>query len=193
MAERRMAWYRIALYAAVAALCVLVVLLARENRQLEDRLQTVSREQSAEGNIQVGDYLSEFAVTELDGSFTSLAFDGVDRESIVLLFTTTCSACQQNVDPWLELHERVRGRYRFAAIGIDDPELVRTFAEAHALPFEVFVPVDRQQFPETHHIVGVPQTLVVGSDGRVKDIRLGVLAKKFLEGFPSGRVLDSAS
>ena len=176
MPSKRIGLYPVALHLALATACVLVVLLARENRRLEKAL-VVSR--AAAGGIKVGDPLPEVAVTELDGSATALRFDDASRDTVVLVFTTTCSACEQNLGRWLDLHEQLGERYRFVAIGVDEPQATRAWSEEHGLPFRVVVPVDRRYFPESFGLTGVPQTIVVGADGRVKDVQLGVLPERW--------------
>jgi peroxiredoxin len=177
MSNKRLGWYAIVLHAVLVIFCLLILLLARENRRLEERL--VRAALAAVGGPEIDDLLPEVPVTELDGIEAVLAFDGQARETVLLVFTTTCPACQKNLEPWRDLHRRFGDRYRFVAVGLDPPEETRRFAEQHDLPYRVVVPADRSAFQRAYGIESVPQTLVVGADGRVKDVQPGVLPQSY--------------
>lgn len=180
MSTRQVSWYGFLIHGMTAALCVLVVLLARENHRLEDLLASLIQD-----NVEVGDHFPDIAVTGLDGGETTLSFEDAPNGSLVLVFSTTCPTCEENLDHWRELHERAGEHYRFAAIGIDEPATVRTYAEERSLPFDVFIPVSWRYFPKTYRIAVVPQTIVVGSDGVVKEVRTGMLPDDFLDRVPT--------
>ncbi|MEM7352391.1 MAG: redoxin family protein [Acidobacteriota bacterium] len=175
MEKQRSTRYRWLVYGAMAGLCVLVVLLAKENERLKDLLQSIIQDQVA-----AGDHLPGFAATGLAGDETWLSFDDEHRESIVLVFTTTCPSCEENVRNWQKLYQRAGDRYRFAAIGIDDPDVVRAYAEKTAMPFRVFTPTQWRIFPKSHRIAAVPLTLVVARDGRIKEAQVGILDDDFI-------------
>ncbi len=177
MRDKRVSWYGLGVHAVLAIACLLILLLARENRSLEERLASASL--ASAGGPKIHDLLPALPVADLEGAESVLAFDAVSRNSVVLVFTTTCPACQKNLEPWLDLHEAFGDRYRFVAVSFDPPEETRRYAEEHALPFPVVTPADRAAFQKAYSITGVPQTLVVGTDGRVIDTQAGVLPQTF--------------
>ena len=120
-------------------------------------------------------------VTDLDGLDSELAYDDSPRDSVVLVFTTTCPACQKNLGHWRDLHRRFGDRYRFVAVGLDSPEATRSWVEENDVPFQVVLPADRTSFRRDYGISSVPQTLVVSTDGRVKLTQPGVLSQEFLD------------
>lgn len=181
MSNKRFGGYAIGLHAVLVVFCFLILLLARENQRLEERLYRASL--AAAGGPEVHDLLPELPVTGLDGNDAVLTFDGLAQDSVVLVFTTTCPACQQNLEPWRDLHRRFGDRYRFVAVGLDSPEATRRFAEQNDLPFQVVTPADRSGFQRAYGITSVPQTLVVGRDGRVKDVQPGVLSQTYRDRF----------
>lgn len=181
MSDKRFGWYTIVLHAVLVSFCALILLLARENRRLEERLHRASV--AAAGGPEVHDLLPEMRVTELDGAESVLAFNDRTNDSVVLVFTTTCPACRKNLEPWRDLHRRFGDRYRFVAVGLDPPEATRRYVEEHDLPYRVVIPDDRSAFQRQYGIKGVPQTLVVGPDGRVKDVRPGVLPQAYWDRF----------
>ncbi len=177
MSNKRFSWYATGLHVALVALCLLTVLLARENRSLKDDLHSVSM--LAAGGPEVDDLVPAVPVTDLDGLDSELAYDDSARDSVVLVFTTTCPACRQNLGHWRDLHQRFGDRYRFVAVGLDSPKATRTWVEENDVPFQVVLPADRSSFRLEYGITSVPQTLVVSTDGRVKLTQPGVLPREF--------------
>lgn len=171
--------FRLGWVLAFVALSVLVVLLARQNQRLEVALQAAS--QRSVGGLAEGDTMPRLELAELDGRSMSLSFEGAARASLLLVFDTTCAACDQNMDRWLELYQRYGESYRFVAIGLDEPQATLDYARRHELPFQVVVPRD-PYFAGSVGIVGVPETLLVGTDGRVEALHLGVLPEDWRVG-----------
>ena len=151
------------------------ILLARENRDLKDRVYRASM--AAAAGPAVDDVLPAVPVTDLDGLESELVYDDPSRDSVVLVFTTTCPACHKNLERWRDLHQRYGESYRFVAVGLDPADETRRWAEQNDVPFEVVIPADRSSFQRDYGISSVPQTLVVGNDGRVK--LTGVLSPRF--------------
>ena len=177
MQGKKLNWYSLVIHSVLLTACVLILLLARENKQLEERLYQASL--AAAGGPEISEQLSDFAVTELDGDDSTLALAGLEQENVVLVFTTTCPACQKNVEPWRDLHQRLGDDYRFTAVSLDPLAATHQFADEYELPFRVVIPQDRSAFQEALNIKKVPQTLVVGMDGRVKVVQPGVLSEDF--------------
>ncbi|MEM7357231.1 MAG: TlpA disulfide reductase family protein, partial [Acidobacteriota bacterium] len=138
--------------------------------------------QHSAGGLAEGDTMPPLELAGLDGSTTSVTFEGAERESFLLVFDTSCAACDQNLDHWLDLHARYGERYRFLAISLDEPQATRDYAERKELPFEVVLPTD-PYFAGSVGIVGVPETVRVGRDGRVEALHLGVLPDDWLAWF----------
>ena len=176
MIPKSLSPYSIVLHVALLVFGVLVLLLARENRKLEEVLEATSLRTG--NSLESGQQLPDVAVIELDGRRSELSFQDA-ADSLLFLFTTTCSVCEENLDRWLDLHRRFDDRFQIVAIGLDDLEATRAYVEEHDLPFRVVVPADRQYFPTAFGVLGVPETILVGAGGEVKDIRLGVLKPDF--------------
>lgn len=169
--------YYIILHIALLAFGIQVLFLAKENRRLETVLETSS--QRAGANLESGQQLPDVAVVELDGQQSEIRFHDAAADSLLFVFTTTCSVCEDNLDRWLDLHQKFDDRFQIVAIGLDDLETTRAYVEQHDLPFRVVVPADRQYFPKAFGVIGVPETILVGAGGEVKDIRMGVLKPEF--------------
>ena len=168
----RFQWIRdLAGPAVLFALGLLVVLLAAENRRLEEALRIAA--QRSPGGLAVGDTLPDFEVADLDGRTAGSPL-AAKRPSLLFFFTTTCSTCDQNLGAWLDLHERYGEAFRVLGIGLDSPAAIREYADRHRMPFEVVVVSDPRTI-QGLGLVGVPDTLLVDGEGRVQARHLGVL------------------
>ena len=176
MAKRKTGFYGPFLHASLLGLAVVVLLLVDENRRLE-RAAQASRGEA----VQAGDLLPALTVHDLEGNATELTFEGGDRESLLLVFTTSCPACKENLPHWRQLWDRHADRYRIVGVAIDDLDSTRTYVAEHEMPFPVYVPESPREVPRRYGITGVPQTLHLGTDGRVKQSRLGVMNEDFAE------------
>lgn len=164
-------WYNITLHALLAVFAILVLVFASENR----RLKAAPMDNPRADLLAAGDPLPTVLVNELDGSVSELSFDSQDQETIAMFFTTTCGICRDNLGNWLDLYKRLGADHNFVAIGIDDPEEVRTYAARNSLPFRVVTPVNRPEFVKQFKVKGVPQTVLASADGRIRKVQLGRL------------------
>ncbi|MCH9651319.1 MAG: redoxin domain-containing protein [Deltaproteobacteria bacterium] len=162
----------LALYSLLLALTIVVALLARENRHLKDQLYSLSA--SAAGGLKVGHPLPQLETKALDGEDYLVRF-GPQSDSWVLVFSTTCKACTDNLESWKDLFRQGRDRYEFVAISIDPLEQTRTYARENNLPFRVVTPKEPSFFDQMYGVEGVPLTIRVGPNGRVLESYPGIL------------------
>lgn len=170
-------WCPSTLHVLVIGLAVVVVLLTQKSHLLEKNL-LVASSAIADG-VEIGDRVPVLPATEIDGGETLLRFDDDDRETVLLVFDTSCPGCTKNLAPWLELYRQHDDEYRFVAISLDDVATTRRYAERNELPYPVVV-ADRRFFSRMYGIVGVPTTLVINRTGRVIDVQTGRPVDGFL-------------
>ncbi len=161
-------WYSVFLHGLLIVFAALALLLAAENR----RLKAAPAAGQGPELLATGTALPAVSVNELDGSQSELRFDG-QRETVAMLFTTTCGVCEDNLSNWLDLYERLGADLDFVAIGLDDPPAVRDYADRKSLPFRVVTPENKLDFVKRFKARGVPLTILADAAGRVKKIQIG--------------------
>ena len=182
MSFRNIPWYSTFLHLTLAALTVVSFLLMNENRALRGAIGP--REITPE----VGELLQPIAGRGLDGQSVEIVFEHSEREKMLLVFTTTCPACKQNLGNWQVLWERYRENYDIVGISIDSIEATRSYVEANDLPFDIVVPEEPAEFSLQYRIAGVPETIHASIDGRVEKVWLGILPERFLEEMAPGDI-----
>ncbi len=165
------AFYSVFLHGMLIVFAALVFFLATENRRLEAQQadQRVSR-------LTTGDVIPTVRVHELAGGESDLRLDDGGRDTVAMVFTTTCPVCDDNLSRWVDLYERQADKHDFVAIGLGEPQAVQAFVAENKLPFRVVTPESRAEFSRGYGIKGVPKTILVGPDGRVKKFQVGRLS-----------------
>jgi cytochrome c biogenesis protein CcmG, thiol:disulfide interchange protein DsbE len=117
--------------------------------------------------LTVGDAVPAYASRTLAGDTVRL---GPSQPVTVLnVWATWCTSCREEMADLNALHTQFHGRgVRVIGVSVDasDESRVRRFAEEQKLEFDVaHDPAQRVQ--QVYQVVGVPETFVIGTDGRL--------------------------
>jgi len=164
--------YSAFLHCALVALGVLVAVLAQENHQLKQPQVA----DAVESSLEIGQAVAAVGLEHLDGGQETLDFSHGEKDRLLLVFTTTCSACKANQPTWRALHEQIGDSMEIVGVSLSEIEDTRDYRLAHDLMFPVAVPADRDHFTEVFEISAIPMTIRIGSDGRVRGSWVGALS-----------------
>lgn len=126
--------------------------------------------------VEVGSVAPDFTATNLASnepvSFTE-AYAG--EVTLVNIWATWCEPCKEEIPALQELYETMGPRgLKIAAVSIDEagPEVVREFMAGFGVTFDVLHdPAGAIQ--QTYRTTGVPESFLVGRDGRIMRIVYG--------------------
>jgi hypothetical protein len=154
------------------ALAVCVIALAWQNLSLKKRLSAPMHGEERETLAQ-GEVVAPFDVVTTAGEKVRVAFDEGQERTILLVFSSTCPACKQNMPLWNEIlggeHSasvRVLGVQTDLAPG-GTPHVGGPPCPIYALGEHGAPPFDRLPY--------VPATVVLDHEGRVETAWFGVL------------------
>lgn len=154
----RTAWAACAIFFAVA-------LAGCENRQGG----------SKDFNVKIGDPVPAFSLKDIDGNIVS-SKDLLGKPYVVAVYATWCPPCKMELAAlekavWQPLKEQGIG-----VVGInygdEDANLIRGFAEEIGVTFPMLVDQEGS-FRAEAGVSMVPQSLVVGKDGKILDLHVG--------------------
>lgn len=135
-------------------------------------------------SVRVGSPAPDFALFDLDGETVSL---GDLRGKVVLInfWTTWCPPCREEMPALQAAFERLGGE-GFVVLGlnwtqVDDVDDVRAFVETLGLTFPILLDSDGSVSEDLYQVLGLPTSVLVGRDGVVREIRIGVLDMEQLE------------
>ena len=146
------------------------VLLLRQNRSLQDTLAP---------QIVTGAQFEKIAGLTLDGRFQPVVMPTADSELLIVTFSTGCPACQANQEGWTKLAGALEQKgVRALWVSRDPMETTKDYCLKHGIrlsdtladpPYRTYVQLG---------LARVPNTVLVGADGRVEKVWVGRLDQK---------------
>jgi peroxiredoxin len=155
----------------VVALGVLAenIFLFLQNRRLNDALAP---------QISAGAQLQMLSGLALDGRLQPLALPPAESKLLIITFSPGCPACQANQEEWMQLASALeQKRIRVLWVSRDPIEITRDYCAKHGIPLsDVLADPPHRTFAQLG-LARVPNTLLVGPDGRVEKVWAGRLDK----------------
>jgi peroxiredoxin len=118
--------------------------------------------------VAIGSVLPEYRATTLSGHSLVLGGRG-DSLTLVNVWATWCTSCREEMQDLAAIHRDYASRgLRVVAVSVDagSETLVRRFVQRESLTFPV-VHDQAGTIQQQYHVVGVPTSYLVASDGRV--------------------------
>ncbi len=173
--RRRRDWFTVFLLVACAALAVLVVLLARENRRLKAALSAPGLGQAAPAMLKAGECVTPFELLGDAGRTVRVDFGAGHPRTLLLVFSSQCPACARTIPVWNEITAAVQSAsVRVVGVQLDQGQVAGAAGSANAAParFPVFGvaavrPDVLTKFPY------VPAAALLSGDGSVERVWFG--------------------
>lgn len=115
----------------------------------------------------VGDVVGAYTVATLEGDTVRLG--GAERLTVLNVWATWCTECREEMAELQALHTEFAPRgVRVVGVSVDkgDGSRVQQFTEQERLTFTIALDPDGR-VQRLYQVVGVPETFVIGSDGRL--------------------------
>lgn len=163
------------LFVALAGLGVAMfatnLALVRKNRELRTQLDA----KLASLEVKPGTVLPPIQGTDAEGRKLTVAWDG-RRDSLLMIFSTMCPFCEENWPNWVSLTQKADLR-RVNTVLVDlFGNATEGFLQVHGVSKLPLVHVD-PAFVVSYNVRFVPETVLVGPDGRVIQVWAGVLQR----------------
>jgi len=151
-----------------------IIYLIRQNRQL---LQFINNPVPVHQTLERSVTVPPFSAPDLDGQMVTVGYGPEQPHRLLLWFSTTCPACEENLRFWDDLFQEYASEH-IDVLGIctEDPADVRAMTEAYGLDFPV-VSIDNLSVVEAYKGFGRPQTVLVGPEGLIRDVWPGSLSE----------------
>ena len=174
----RMRRWTILSAALIAALCVTLVLLVRENRRLREQVTAMAGSRARAGGLAEGQVLGPVRLRGAAGSEIEVRFEGESSGTVLLFFATGCGACEATAPRWRAAISRAaRPDVRVVCVQTDAGAGVAFALEG--LPASVAVPLPPVGWLAA--LPAVPATLIVDEHGRVVRAWYGELSEREAE------------
>ncbi len=143
------------------------IFLLQQNRRLNEALAP---------QITAGTQLKNLAGIAFDGRLEPVALPAAGSKLLILTFSPGCPACQANQDGWMRLSSTLEQKgVRVLWVSRDPIEITRDYCLKHGIrlsdtladpPYRTFAQLG---------LARVPNTVLVGGDGRVEKVWAGRL------------------
>ena len=155
------------------ALAVCVIALAWQNLSLKKRLSAPMHGGKEPETLAQGEVVAPFEVVTAQGEKVRVAFDEGQERTILLVFSSTCPACEKNMPVWKD----VLGGERKASvrvIGVQTDLAAGGTPHVGGPPCPIYAMGQRGGAP-FDKLPYVPATVVLDHEGRVETAWFGVL------------------
>ena len=117
---------------------------------------------------QIGD-MSDFTLKSSDGKDTQLSSLLKTHKAVLVNFWATwCPPCREEIPGLIDIQKK-NGSDKFTVLGIDIGESakkVSSFMQKNGMNYPVLLDQD-QSVAESYHVVGIPTSYLVSSEGKV--------------------------
>lgn len=143
------------------------IFLFLQNRHLSEALAP---------QITAGTQLQMLSGVALDGRQESVTLPSADSKLLIITFSPSCPACQANQDGWMRLASTLEQRgVRVLWVSRDPIEITRDYCLKHDIHlFDTLADPPYRTFTQLG-LARVPNTLLVGAEGRVEKVWAGRL------------------
>jgi len=155
------------------ALAVCVIVLAWQNLSLKRQLGSAGHAPADLDALAAGDLVEPFEVVSAQGEPVRVSFDEGQERTLLLVFSSTCPACQSNMPIWNELLAGARPA-TVRVLGIQT-DLAAGAAPHDGGPTCPIYAVGPRARPPFDRLPYVPATVVIDGAGRVRNAWFGVL------------------
>lgn len=155
------------------ALAVCVIALAWQNLALKRRLASPAHAQDDLPKLAAGDVVGPFDLWSPTGESVKVAFDGAEDRTLLLVFSSTCPACERNMPAWHELLSGQRSS-GVRVLGIQTDLAAGAQPHAAGPPCPIYS-VGQRAGPPFDRLPYVPATVVLDRQGRVRRAWFGIL------------------
>lgn len=143
------------------------IFLFLQNRRLNEALAP---------QITAGAQLQMLAGIGFDGRLEPVTLPSADSKLLIITFSPGCPACQANQEGWMRLASTLEQKgIRVLWVSRDPSEVTRDYCLKHGIPLAVTLADPPYRTFAQLGLARVPNTLLVGGEGRVEKVWAGRL------------------
>ena len=123
--------------------------------------------------LAVGDTVSPFPATGLDGAKSEIGYAG-QGHTVLFAFSTKCPHCVEMLPAWnLQFAEKKDSRRYVGVALMSNKEDLEHYLHEHEVLFPTCLPDNLQSFSSAYKLSSVPQTIEIAENGKVVAIQKG--------------------
>ncbi len=173
--EFRKNWVSILLSIIIVLMGLEIIYLVHQNRQLSNM---IAESRKTIKTLVPGDTVLSFVDHDIYGNTISIEYAPTQPHTLLLWFSASCSACEDNLSFWNELYQGYSADLvHFLGMGVGDSAEIQAVAADFDIKFPV-VCANEPFYRETYRGNVYPQTLLISPEGVVCDTWMGSLQEE---------------
>jgi hypothetical protein len=153
------------------------LLLARrlgQLQRLDDLLNTSNK-------LQPGSLVPSLVGYDLAGKKVSYSYGEDSRDTLLLILSPGCHACDENWPNWTRLIQSLNSHdTRLVVANITaDPPITSDYIARHGIAGVALIAEMSAESAQAYRLSYTPQTILIGRDGRVRKVYTGMLRDDF--------------
>jgi len=158
----------------IVLLSAAVVLLMIKNNALRTPLRTAPSLNILD-ELKPGDRLTPIEAQTIDGHTTTITYSEPGMSYLVLVFSTTCPYCEENIEQWRRIAGTCQGGgCSVIGVSVHGLEPTRQYLVDRNVPFYTVINTSKE-FAEAYKISGVPMTILISAGGIVENTWSGMV------------------
>ena len=162
-------------YLVIFLLTTEVVLLIFQNRELKAILASLSAVGQMEP-LKPGERVEAFKLQSVGGNINEFTYTDPAKKHLLFIFSTTCLHCEKTLPLWNEIvAKNTNDNCNIIGVSPDPIEETVKFASEKNLTFYIGSATKDTSFSRKYKIPGVPETILLSSNGTVEKTWAGEL------------------
>ena len=153
--------------------------LVKKNKECVKALAATSEQSIDIPRIVEGDFIEAFEAVDLDSNLVTIGPKFLEKRALLLLFTSGCHACINNIDQWNKLIKELPNRdVTIIGISPDPPWRIEEFKTQKTFSFPVYSVASNLSVLKKNKLFAFPETIVIENSGAVLRVWNGTLTDK---------------
>ena len=175
--QKKRNWIQLLSFFVIIGLTFEVVLLTLQNRDLKNALSAMTTVGQVEP-LKPGERVEAVKVQTFDGNTTELKYDDPAKKYLLFVLSTTCPHCEKTLVNWQAITETNKeGKCYIIGVSLHNLDETRDYVTAKKIGFYIVSAAADTSFNRRYKISGVPETILVKSDGSVEKVWIGELTE----------------
>jgi peroxiredoxin len=141
------------------------------------RLEEAILDLKGENKLELGETVPPIEGKDLEGRPVMITYDGVDRPTMLYVFSPQCGWCERNSQNINSLAKQLGDRYRLIGLSLS-PKDLKEYAGAHGMEFPVYTDLPFS-VTSAYKLSGTPETIIISPEGRVVQAWPGAYTGQF--------------
>ncbi len=167
-------WTQLLSFLIIIFLGIEDVLLIFQNRELKAALKGMTTEPVEP--LKHGERIESVKLQTLDGNSVELNYNNSDKKYLLFVLSTSCPHCEKTLPVWQSIASKKMDNCNIIGIVMQNLDETKKYVTTRNVNFVTVSAEADTSFSRKYKIGGVPETILINSDGTVEKSWVGELS-----------------